>query len=165
MARYGGAGRFAGSIFTEIIFGMLMAPAVAFRLTLFLIGLLFGHRITWGGQIRDAYGLSWRDASVALWPQTLFGLLITAALVVGAPQALPWAAPVLIGLVFAVPFAVATTSPRFGSWMARRGFCATPEEVKPNATLVSVSQIKLPTAGEVGRDLAADGRIKLIAAE
>ncbi len=143
MRRYGGTGRFFGSVALETVFGMLMAPAVAFRLTLFMIGLLLGRRIGWGSQIRDAYDLGWTDAARALWPQTLFGMLLTAALTLSAPHALPWAAPVLAGLVFAIPFAVLTTSQRLGLWMARRGIAAIPEEIERPAMLDAVANMQL----------------------
>jgi membrane glycosyltransferase len=143
MRRYGGAGRFFAAVTLETVFGMLMAPAVAFRLTLFMIGLAFGRQIGWGAQIRDAYDLGWRDAARALWPQTLFGLCLAAMLWQAAPEALPWAAPVLTGLAFAIPFAVLTTSQRLGRWMARNGVAAIPEEVDRPELLEAVRRVRL----------------------
>ena len=62
MRRYGGPARFTTSTLLEILFGMLMAPAMALRLTIFLAGLAFGRRISWNGQVRDAYGLQLVDS-------------------------------------------------------------------------------------------------------
>ncbi|MEM9012294.1 MAG: glucans biosynthesis glucosyltransferase MdoH [Pseudomonadota bacterium] len=126
--RYGGTARFLAGGLTETLFSVLLAPVVALRVTLFLIGLLFGRSVTWNGQERDAYRLSWRDAARGLWPQTLFGLALAAAIFALAPSVWPWAAPVLAGMTFAIPFAVLTASPAVGRFVTRIGLCAIPEE-------------------------------------
>ena len=129
-ARYGGRLRFAISGFVEALFSILMAPIVALRVTLFLIGLVFGKSIIWGAQNRDAYSLGWLDAARGLWPQTLFGMGLTLAiLMLAGPATFPWAAPMVVGLCIAIPFAVLTASPTLGRWSARIGLCMIPEEV------------------------------------
>jgi membrane glycosyltransferase len=130
-ARYGGRVRFALGGLLEMIFSILMAPVVAFRVTLFLIGLVFGRSVIWSGQNRDAYRLSWADAARGLWPQTLFGigLLVSIGLVKGM-DTVAWAGPMIAGLILAIPFAVLTALPRFGRFAARMGLCATPDEVE-----------------------------------
>ncbi|PKQ05222.1 MAG: glucans biosynthesis glucosyltransferase MdoH, partial [Alphaproteobacteria bacterium HGW-Alphaproteobacteria-10] len=95
VARYGGAGRFAAGAAVETVFSMLMAPIAAFAVTVFQIGLLFGRRISWSGQQRDLTRVSWAQAARAMWPQTLMGLGLAAAVIAYAPAAAPWAAPVL----------------------------------------------------------------------
>ncbi|MEO1329658.1 MAG: glucans biosynthesis glucosyltransferase MdoH [Pseudomonadota bacterium] len=139
MRRYGGPGRFGVGVAIETVFGMLMAPAVALRLTIFLIGLPFGRKIGWSGQIRDAYGLEWSTAWASLWPQVLFGAALAAAIGYGAPSILPWAAPVLLGLILAPAFAVLTASPDFGDWLARNGLAAIPDELRPSETLTALA--------------------------
>jgi len=132
VARYGGRVRFAVSGLVETVFSILMAPVVAFRVTLFLIGLAFGKSIIWGAQNRDAYRLTWWDATRGLWPQVLFGkALFMAILMLAGPATLPWALPMITGLCLAIPFAVWTASPAFGAWTKRVGLCAVPEEVSP----------------------------------
>ncbi|MEM8792042.1 MAG: glucans biosynthesis glucosyltransferase MdoH [Pseudomonadota bacterium] len=133
VARYGGPVRFAISGMSELIFSILIAPVVAFRVTLFLIGLLFGRTITWNGQNRDAYRLTWSDAARGLWPQTLFGLTLLTATVVGAGWGTAlWAAPMVTGLILAIPVAVITADPKFGAWMRNVGLCAVPDDVAPS---------------------------------
>jgi membrane glycosyltransferase len=128
MARYGGPVRFVSGSLLEISFSVLFAPVASFRIAVFMIGLLFGRATMWNGQQRDVQGLSWVTAMGGLWPQTLFGLTLFSLLYVKAPGALLWAAPLLIGMVFSVPFAVLTASPAFGKLLARIGLCAVPEE-------------------------------------
>ena len=139
VARYGGAGRFAFGALVETVFSMLMAPVAAFAVTVFQIGLLFGRRISWSGQQRDLTRVSWAQAARAMWPQTLMGLGLSAAVIAWAPHAAPWAAPVLAGLALAIPFTVLTASPRLGAWARRAGLCATPEEVGGDATLARLA--------------------------
>ncbi|MCI4662614.1 MAG: glucans biosynthesis glucosyltransferase MdoH [Neomegalonema sp.] len=135
MRRYGGAARFISSSVLETVFSMLIAPAVAMRLTIFMIGLPFGQKIGWNGQIRDAYGLEWGTAIKALWPQTLFGAFLLAVFASVNPAILPWAAPVIAGLLLAVPVAVVTASPKLGRVMSRKGVAMIPEEVTPSPIL------------------------------
>jgi membrane glycosyltransferase len=130
-AAYGGPVRFAAGALTETLFSILLAPAVAVRVTIFLVGLLFGRRIAWSGQIRDAHALSWADAARGLWPQTLFGIGFAWAIWTHAPGAIPWAAPMLAGLIGAIPFAVLTASPGFGRLTVATGLCAIPDEFAP----------------------------------
>jgi len=129
VARYGGAGRFFAGLAIETVFSVLMAPVIAVHLTVFLIGLVFGRKAGWSGQIRDAYGLEWRTALRALWPQIVFGTVILATLALFTPSAVVWVLPIVTGLLLAVPFAVLTASPVLGEWLARNGLCAIPEEL------------------------------------
>ena len=147
---YGGIGRFTAGALIETVFSMLLAPVAAFRITLFLIGLLFGRSVIWGGQNRDPYALPLRTAFAGLWGQTVAGLGMGGLLLWLAPTALPWAAPVLAGLAFSVPFAMVTAAPAVGRWMHRHGLCATPDEVQPNPVLhgaeMSISPQNVPAS-------------------
>jgi membrane glycosyltransferase len=132
-ARYGGRLRFAAGAVVEALFSMLLAPVVAFRVTLFLIGLVFGRSVIWGGQNRDAYRLGWADAARGLWPQTLYGaVLLVWIWVCSGPATLLWAMPIITGLTLSIPFAVLTADPRIGRLSRRARLCAVPEEIAGN---------------------------------
>ena len=146
MARYGGKARFVKGVAIETVFSILMSPAVALRLTIFLGGLLMGRRIGWNGQDRDAHGVPWSTATKELWPQTLFGVAMIVVFGLYAPMALAWSAPVVLGLVLAIPFAVVTASPRLGRILAERKICATPEEREMTDLLVSLEKTQPLTA-------------------
>lgn len=161
VARYGGALRFVGSGLTEIVFSMLMAPIAAVRLTIFMVSLAFGRSVMWNGQQRDAHGLSWSTAFSGLWPQMVFGLAILGLFLWKAPGVLPWAAPLLSGLILAVPFAVITASPRFGSFLARLGVCAIPEEI---SAPIELKQIADSHAIETDTEDMPAGRSRQLAA-
>jgi membrane glycosyltransferase len=146
MGRYGGKRRFAKGVAVETLFSLLMSPAVALRLTIFLGGLLLGKRIRWNGQERDAHGISWATAARELWPQTLFGMAMVAVFALTVPPILLWSAPIILGLVLAVPFAVITASPRLGQRMAEARVCAIPEEREMPDLLVGVEKARPLTA-------------------
>ncbi len=128
VARYGGPVRFTISAVLELLFSFLQGAVSTIRTTIFMIGLAFGKSVTWGGQSRDAYGISWRTAAMDLWPQTLFGLVVCGALYVIAPSVLWWSLPLTAGYILAIPFAVITASPALGRWFQKVGLAGIPED-------------------------------------
>lgn len=134
--RFGGGGRLAISALADVVLSILMAPVVAFQVTLFMVGLAFGYRIPWSGQNRDVYRVEWGDAARGLWPQTLAGLvLLSIGWGFAGGGAVAWGAPMIAGLLLAVPFAVLTAAPALGRWAERTRLCALPEEIAPPETL------------------------------
>ena len=108
---YGGALHVIGGGLAELLFSMLIAPVVMLAQSVFVAGLFLGRKVKWEAQVRDGHRVPWSDAARGMWPQTLFGLVAGGLLAVFAPAVLPWAAPVLIGLLLAVPMTVATSAP------------------------------------------------------
>ena len=160
-ARYGGRLAVALGGAVELVASMLMAPVVAFAVGVFAVGLLFGKRIDWRAPPRGTRTVAWDEAAATFAPQTAFGLALFGLIVHLAPGVLPWAAPVLAGLVLAIPFAVLSTSPRLGRWSMRCGLCAIPEEAsRPEALapLVAGHRRGLTPAGRASRPSAAGGR-------
>lgn len=132
VARYGGAGRFAFSLAVELVFSFLLSAITAMAVTLEIGRLLLGRaRSGWRAQARDGHGVGWGTAARAFWPQTAFGLLVTAGLLAVAPALVLWAAPVLAGYLMAVPFTVLTADPRMARLAVRLKLCAVPEEFQP----------------------------------
>jgi membrane glycosyltransferase len=93
-----------------------------------MVGLMFGRSVVWGGQSRDAEGLSWAVAARHLWPQMLFGAVVCGALLFIAPAVLWWSLPLTAGYLLAVPFAVLSADPRVGRTLQRLGVCGIPED-------------------------------------
>jgi membrane glycosyltransferase len=138
VARYGGPVRFAVSAVLEMLFSFLQGAVSTIRTTIFMVGLMFGKSVTWGGQSRDAYGISWSTAIMNLWPQTLFGIVVCGALYVIAPTVLWWSLPLTAGYLLAVPFAVVTASPALGRWFQRVGLAGIPEDFDPPTEVTAV---------------------------
>ncbi len=128
MAAYGGSLRFFASAAIELVFSFLQGAVSTIRTTIFMIGLVFGKTVNWGGQQRDAAGISFATALQNLWPQTLFGFIVCGALYMISPTVLLWSLPLTAGYLLAVPFAMLTASPVLGRWMKRAGLCGIPED-------------------------------------
>lgn len=126
--RYGGRLNFIAGAVTELVFSFLVGAATTLRITIFMVGLLFGRSATWNGQSRDAHRLSWRGAAEGLWPQLVFGVVVNGLFLVFAPAALPWALPLTLGYLVAIPFAVISSIPALGDAMAKSRFAGIPEE-------------------------------------
>jgi membrane glycosyltransferase len=135
VARYGGTPRFLASAAIEIVFSFLQGAVSTIRTTIFMIGLAFGASVVWGGQARDAHGISWATAANDLWPQTLFGIVVCGAMLAVEPAVLWWSLPLTAGYLLAVPFAVLTADPSLGKALKAAGLCGIPEDFDPPAEI------------------------------
>lgn len=142
IARFGGPARFFLSAGIELVFSFLQGAISTIRTSIFMIGLAFGKSILWGGQRRDAGGLSWREAARALWPQLAFGIVVLGALRFISPTVLWWSLPLTAGYLLAIPFAVLTASPRLGRFMKRYGIAGIPEDFNPPPEIAALHQGK-----------------------
>ncbi|MFV0297214.1 MAG: glucans biosynthesis glucosyltransferase MdoH [Hyphomicrobiaceae bacterium] len=138
VASFGGPVRFALSAVLELVFSFLQGAISSFRTTVFMLGLAFGKSVVWGGQSRDAYGISWATATENLWPQTIFGAALCAITYMISPAAFWWSLPLTAGYLLAIPFAVVTASPALGRWMQRNGIAGIPEDFVTPAEVKAV---------------------------
>jgi membrane glycosyltransferase len=127
---YGGATRIVASVFLEFFVTMLIAPISAVAVTLFLLGLPFGQQVGWGSQQRDAEGVTFLMAARALWPQTILGVVLAVSVWQIAPGVAWYWAPLVLGLIGAIPLAMATAHPPVGRALAATGLCRVPEETR-----------------------------------
>jgi membrane glycosyltransferase len=128
---FGGAARLLSGAFAELLFSLGLGPVMSVAQSLCMLRLAAGRPVRWRAQVRSDRRVSWREASLLLWPQTLIGVAWFAALLATQPALLVWAAPVLSALLLAIPFAVITARRRAGAALARQRLCATPEELAP----------------------------------
>ena len=138
VARYGGYTRFLISSAIELVFSFLQGAVSTIRTSIFMIGLAFGHSVVWGGQSRDAYGISWRTAWENLWPQTIFGAVVCGLMYLVEPAVFWWSLPLTLGYLVAMPFAVSTAMPAIGRWFKAVGLCGIPEDFDPPKEVVAV---------------------------
>jgi hypothetical protein len=130
---FGGTARVLFSAFVEIVLTMLLAPVSAVAISIFLLGLPLGRRVGWTSQQRDAERVPLAVALRCLWPQALVGMVLAGATFWIAPGAFWFGLPIYLGLLLAVPLAMASASPALGRAMARAGICRTPDETWPAA--------------------------------
>jgi membrane glycosyltransferase len=148
LARYGGGGRFIAGALFELAFSFLLGAATTLRTGLFMIGLLFGRSVIWGGQSRDAHELSYATAFAGLWPQVVFGIYLYGMAAWLAPALIAWSAPLTLGYFFAIPFAVETSRPRFTRFLQRTGLCAIPEDLAQPPVLALLEQVAASTSSQ-----------------
>lgn len=122
-ARYGGMAALGRSIAAETVFTLLLDAIAPLSKTLALVSGGQG----WAAQRRDPRRMGLAQALLRFLPHTALGVVLGAGFAHAGWRALA-VAPFIAGLPLAVPFAVLTASPGVGSWLARRGIAATPEE-------------------------------------
>ncbi len=125
---YGGRARIAAGLLGEVGFSTLIAPCVAFAITICCGGLLFGKRIKWDAQQRSRDFLSLREAAATLWPQTLYGLVLLVLLATLAPWALVFGCLIVGPLCLAIPLATVSTLPALGRMTRRTSLFDIPED-------------------------------------
>ena len=122
----------------ESIFSILLCPILWVGHTIFMIGLLFGRAIGWIGQTRDDHAVPFTLALQNLWPHTVIGCAALLVLAMTHPAAIPYALFVAGGPALAIPFAMLTAWPAFGSLSARIGIGRLPEEIARPAALLAL---------------------------
>ena len=137
---FGGTLVFAANIATEMLFMILLTPAIALSHTIFMTKLfVFRRGGTWTSQARQSHAVPFRLAFAKLWPQTLFGCVVLGVAAVKAPDQIGFFLLGTIGLILAAPFAVITASPWLGRLFARIGICHLPEEKEVPAALAPLN--------------------------
>src|SRR4029078_6019507 len=122
----------------ETVYSILLCPILWVGHTIFLVGLLFGHEIGWIGQTRDDHAVPLTLALHNLWPHTLLGFAALGLLAITQPAAILYALFLAGGPALAVPFAMITAWPPFGSFAARVGISRLPEETARPAILLAL---------------------------
>ena len=148
---FGGAGLFILNYVIETVYSILLCPILWVGHTIFLAGLLFGREIGWIGQTRDDHAVPLTLALHNLWPHTLLGCAALGLLAITQPAAIPYALFLAGGPALAVPFAMMTAWPPFGSLAARIGIGRLPEETTRPAVLLALALPAIEMAAPLPR--------------
>ena len=132
---YGGRVRLlAGAVGEQL--GALVVTAVLMVLYAgYILDLVRGRTVRWDTQARDNRGLSWREGWLRFRGATVVGVIGTLAMACSGTPLLLWSAPILAGLLAAVPAVVLTSRLDAGRAALSLGLFVTPEEHAPPATL------------------------------
>jgi membrane glycosyltransferase len=147
-ADYGGALRGIFSIFIEVFFFSLIAPAMMLFHSSFVLSILCGNKVAWNSQNRQVCHTTWLDAARIHGGHTLVGILWGILAWRIQPSLFFWMSPVLIGWWLAVPLSVFTSHTDFARSLRKRSLLLTPEESAPPEILEQLRAIDGQVAPE-----------------
>jgi membrane glycosyltransferase len=124
----GGGWKLCLGILLETVVSMVIAPISMLFHTTFVLGTLLGHRVHWNSQNRGEAHISWSQALEAHASHTILGLGMLLLIQMYIPVMLPWALPVLFGMIVSVPISVLLSSASLGQRLREEGLLLIPEE-------------------------------------
>ena len=98
--------------------------------------ILLGRDAGWQVQRRDDGGVLWQETLGKYSVPTLFGIAMAASAYAVSLPLLLWMAPVILGLLFAVPLAMLSSTPN-----AATSLFKTPEETSPPQVLARANEL------------------------
>ncbi|TWT62675.1 glucans biosynthesis glucosyltransferase MdoH [Rubinisphaera italica] len=141
VTQFGGPLALTVSVFLEIFFSVLLAPVMAYYHSRFVLMTLMGRTVSWNSQQREETRVSAKDAWSMHWDVFAFYGLLGTLVASLAPQMLPWFAPILVGPLLVVPFAMILGSARFGRWLTKHQWLLIPEEQAESPLLKSMQEV------------------------
>jgi len=136
--QFGGFFRTAFGAVLETLFSALHAPLQMLWHTRFVFKILMGLGVNWGSQNRGAEGTSWSAAFREHAGHMLLGLIWGVLVWRLDKTTFWWFAPVLAGMIVAVPLSVLTSRGTLGDKARRAGLFLVPEETTTVPELSSI---------------------------
>ena len=136
---YGEKSRLTLGVISELVFSFLLGAVTTVSTSLFMASLLIGKSQKWIAQSRDAGRVHLFEAVWRFWPHTLFGLALFFYAWPASPLLVIVSLPLTLGFLLAIPFAVITAQPEWGSKMRKSGLGSIPEEIDPPQVLEALS--------------------------
>ena len=138
--RYGGRLRLLAGAAAEQVGALVVSAVLILFYTRYVAALLLGQSVRWTAQPRDDRGVSWAEGWLRFRGVLAAGLAWLAALALAAHQSpdsalLAWCAPLVLGLLAAIPAAIWSSRTTLGQLSRRWGLFLTPEETAPSAVL------------------------------
>ena len=129
---FGGKRRIAAGLAVEMLLSALVAPMLMFTQTRAIVEIMAGKVGGWATQRRDADKVSFKEASAAMGWISATGLVL-AGMFWFTPDLFTATAPILTGLVLAVPLTMLGANKIAGLKIKANGLFMTPEERRPPA--------------------------------
>ena len=142
----GGGIRAFISMLLETVLAALMAPVVMYVQSRGVAEVLAGKDSGWDAQQRDDGGISWPALIRGYGGLSVFGLFMGVLAYAVSPSLAAWMAPVVIGMVLAIPVVALTSSRSAGTVMHRLRLMEIPEETAPPKVLVRAAQLRQAAA-------------------
>ena len=144
----GGAFRAFVSMLLESVLAALMAPIVMYVQSRGVAEVLAGRDSGWESQRRDDGTLPLSALLQNYGGLSLFGLFIGVVALFVSTSLVAWMAPVILGLVLAIPIAALTSARGPGQWLRKRKLLAIPEETDPPPILGRAAALRRQSAWE-----------------
>lgn len=132
---YGGRARLLASAALEQVAALGISATLIVLYTRYVVALLLGQTVRWDAQPRDNRGVSWAEGWLRLRGTMLIGLGWLLLLMQKSLALLAWCAPLVFGLLMALPMAIWSSRTALGGLARRWGLFLTPEEVSPPPVL------------------------------
>ncbi|NNF29553.1 MAG: glucan biosynthesis glucosyltransferase H, partial [Gemmatimonadetes bacterium] len=142
VSRFGGVLRLWLSALLEALFAVIVAPVMMFFHCLFVASIALGRDVKWAAQERDETLVGWASAVQGAWLPASVGIAWSVVAWVASPAFLMWLIPILLGLVWAIPLVVYTSSTSTGAAARRRGLFLVASETSPSPTLVLAERMR-----------------------
>ncbi|NNM32666.1 MAG: glucans biosynthesis glucosyltransferase MdoH, partial [Gemmatimonadetes bacterium] len=142
VGRFGGVLRLWLSSFLEALFAVIVAPVMMVFHCLFVASIALGRDVKWAAQERDETLVGWASAVRGAWLPASVGIAWSVVAWVASPAFLMWLLPILLGLVWAIPLVVYTSSTSVGAAARRRGLFLVGSETSPSRTLIRAERMR-----------------------
>ncbi|WP_369967837.1 glucans biosynthesis glucosyltransferase MdoH [Stenotrophomonas rhizophila] len=142
----GGGIRALLSMLLETLLAALMAPVVMYVQSRGVAEVLAGKDSGWDAQQRDDGGISWPALIRGYGGLSVFGLFMGILAYAVSPSLAAWMAPVVVGMVLAIPVVALTSSRSAGTLMHRLRLMEIPEETAPPKVLVRAAELRKAAA-------------------
>jgi len=137
---FGGRLRLIASAALEQLAALVISALLIVFYTQYVAALLLGQTVRWDAQPRDDRGVSWAEGWLRLRGTLFVGAGWFLLLLQTSPALLAWCAPLLFGLVLALPAAILSSRTTLGGLARRLGLFLTPEETAPASIMRAYSR-------------------------
>jgi membrane glycosyltransferase len=168
LRRCRGVLRTAMSVLVEIILSSLMAPVLMLMQSGEVMSIVTGRDAGWKAQRRDDGSIPLLEVARRHRTHTICGVVLAVAAYAVSPALLAWLAPVVLGLVLAIPISAITGRQHLGKAARRHGLLTTPEEVEPPTVLQRTNELTrewpviYPQMADALARLATDVRLRAL---
>jgi membrane glycosyltransferase len=139
--RFGGGLVVLAGILTETFLSGLIAPVMMIFQSSAVGEILLGRDAGWQVQRREDGGVARGEVIRKYASPTFFGILMAIAAYAVSLPLLLWMAPVIVGLLLAIPIAMLTSRARSGSVERRPGLFGTPEQAAPPKVMARANEL------------------------
>ncbi|QDT02241.1 Glucans biosynthesis glucosyltransferase H [Rubripirellula lacrimiformis] len=158
--QFGGPIRLALSALLETCMSILLSPLMAVLHSRFVITTLLGRQVRWNAQNRGEQGVSLTAAATDYGVHTLLGIAVATVVFIWATPLTWWMAPLVAGLILAIPLAMMLGSRSIGQLLSRWGLLRIPQEAaRPQVSRLQQQTLASYTTAATDDDMSRFERL------